>query len=204
MSAEFQIPISLINKLREHEQKMLAWKAQYGDVRPPISIEFGGQKLVVSGSTIHHAPQWKFIPDFLMRYLPSVLGKEWGEAELKKPPEEQHVIVQWRTRVIQYMQKQQMTQDGVYSAAPNGYMAAFLALAWDVYVVQDNGRLDELLMSRLKHPDQFQGARHELFAESTCLRAGYRIEHEDERDGSKKHAEFTAVHKETGQEISEA
>jgi hypothetical protein len=50
--------------------------------------------------------------------------------------------------------------------------------------------------------DQFQGARHELFAEATCLRAGFSIEHEDETDGSTRHAEFTATHKATGQTVS--
>ena len=57
-------------------------------------------------------------------------------------------------------------------------------------------------IERLKNCDQFQGARHELFAEATCLRAGFSIEHEDETDGSTRHAEFTATHKASGQRVS--
>ena len=69
-------------------------------------------------------------------------------------------------------------------------------------VVADNNTLDDVLLARLKHRDHFQGARHELFAEATCLRAGFTVEHENERDGTRKHVEFVAVHKATGQRLS--
>lgn len=62
--------------------------------------------------------------------------------------------------------------------------------------------MDNELLVRLKHRDHFQGARHELFAEAACLRAGFGIEHENEKDYRTRHAEFTATHKKTGQRIS--
>ena len=77
-----------------------------------------------------------------------------------------------------------------------------MAFAYDLYTVGDNSRLDDLLLRRLKNIDQFQGARHELFAEATCLRAGYTIERENEQDRTRRHAEFTAIHRATGQRIS--
>ena len=40
-----------------------------------------------------------------------------------------------------------------------------------------------------------------MFVASTCIRAGFDIEFENEKDGSKKHAEFIATHKNTGQKI---
>jgi len=58
------------------------------------------------------------------------------------------------------------------------------------------------LLHRLKIRDLFQGARHELFAEATCLRAGFSVAHENEKDGTRRHAEFTAKHKATGQLLS--
>jgi hypothetical protein len=79
---------------------------------------------------------------------------------------------------------------------------SYFAFAYDLFVVDDNGRLDSRLIERLKNASQFQGARHELFAEATCLRAGFAIEHEDETDGSTRHAEFTAVHRATGVKLS--
>jgi hypothetical protein len=81
-------------------------------------------------------------------------------------------------------------------------MLAYLTFAYDLYVVEHNARLDGRLLERLKLADQFQGARHELFAEATCLRAGFEIEHEDETDPSRRHAEFTATHTATGQKVS--
>ena len=100
------------------------------------------------------------------------------------------------------MNAQRPQQDGTYEATPNGLLAAYMAFAYDLYTVEDNGRLDDLLLRRVKNIDQFQGARHELFAEATCLRAGYAIEREDERDRTRRHAEFTALHRATGQKVS--
>ena len=54
----------------------------------------------------------------------------------------------------------------------------------------------------MKNRELFQGARHELSAEATCYRAGFTVEHENEKDGSTRHAEFTARHVATGQLLS--
>jgi hypothetical protein len=37
--------------------------------------------------------------------------------------------------------------------------------------------------------------------EATCLRAGFSVIRENERDGTRRHVEFMAVHKETGQHV---
>ena len=50
--------------------------------------------------------------------------------------------------------------------------------------------------------DQFQGVRYELFVAATCIRAGFDIAYEDETDKTKKHPEFVATHRLTGQKIS--
>jgi hypothetical protein len=80
-------------------------------------------------------------------------------------------------------------------------MAACNNFYYDLYTVDDNSLLDDDLLSRLKHREQFQGAMHELFAEATCLRAGFTIIQENEKDTSRRHVEFTAVHKLTGQHV---
>ena len=97
------------------------------------------------------------------------------------------------------MNAQTPQPNGSFGTVPNGFLAAYMALAYDLYTVADDGRLDDLLLHRLKNRDQSQGARHELFAEATCMRAGYKIESEDERDRSRRHAEFTARHQTSGQ-----
>jgi hypothetical protein len=42
---------------------------------------------------------------------------------------------------------------------------------------------------------------YELFVEATCLRAGFTIVRENEKDPNRKHVEFMAVHKSTGQHV---
>lgn len=199
------IPKEILEKIREFERSQKEWKDKYGEIRPPISLDFHGYKMVVSGSRINYSTKWKFFMDFLLDYVPSIFGKEWGEAELSKPAEERHQVVQWRVKALEFMRQEQKrgpNEAGFYETIPNGYLAAYLAFAYDLYIVYDNGRLDDELLRRLKLIDQFQGARHELFVEATCLRADFTIEHEDERNRKMRHAEFTATHKETGQKVS--
>jgi hypothetical protein len=100
------------------------------------------------------------------------------------------------------MKAQTPRPDGIYEATPTGPLLAYVTFAYDLFVVETNGRLDDRLLGRLKQANQFQGARHELFAEATCLRAGFTIEHEDETDRCSRHAEFTATHKPTGVKLS--
>ena len=83
-----------------------------------------------------------------------------------------------------------------------GCRAAYTCFAYDLYVVDDNGGLDDEFLQRLKNRELFQGARHELFAEATCYRAGFTVEHENEKDESMRHAEFTVRHAATGQFLS--
>lgn len=165
-------------------------------------MEFQGYRFVTVGSKLHYSDKWKYFTDFLLDHVSAVFGKDWGDAELAKPEQERHSIVQWWSGARRQMKAQSPQPDGRYTVIPNGLLAAYLAFAYDLYTVGDNSRLDHLLLRRLKNIDQFQGARHELFAEATCLRAGYTIEREDERDGTRRHAEFTATHRVTGQQIS--
>jgi hypothetical protein len=198
------IPPAVIQRFAEHQRRERERVNRFGQVRPEIALDYHGYKLVAVGSKLFYEPseKCKFFPDFLLSYAQSTFGRDWHEAEIAKQPEERHPVMQWRVKAMNYMNKQPPLPDGTYSAVPSGFMAAYLAFAYDLYVVEHNARLDQRLLERLKHPDQFQGARHELFAEATCLRAAFEIEHENESDPTRRHAEFTATHKATGQKIS--
>lgn len=192
-------------QMQKKIQAQQEWMLKYGHVRPCISMDFAGRKFVAAGPKLYWSSKerpWKYIPDFLQDYIPAVFGKEWGEAELAKPEPERHPLVQWRVEALRYMQEQPKLPNGDRVATPNGYMAAYMAFALNLFAIEDNSRFDADLLARLKNKEQFQGARHEVFVEATCLRADFSIEHEDERDGSRRHAEFTAKHKATGQLIS--
>lgn len=181
-----------------------AFTLQFGEVRPPISSDYLGYKFVVAGNKVVYQPkeQAQFFTDILLTFVPNTFGREWFDAEVAKPRGTRHPIFEARYKALSYMNAQPRDAQGVYEAKMTGPMQGYFTFAYDLFTVQDNGRLDARLIERLQDCEQFQGARHELFAEATCLRAGFSIEHEDETDGSTRHAEFTATHKATGQKVS--
>ena len=181
-----------------------AFTQQFGQVRAPISMDFMGYKFVAAGSRLIYQPKEKaqFFTDILLTFVTTTFGKEWFEGEVAKPRGTRHPVFEARFKAMSYMNAQPRNAQGVYSAQMTGPMLGYFTFAYDLFTVQDNGRLDARLIERLKDCGQFQGARHELFAEATCLRAGFTIEHEDETDRSTRHAEFTATHKATGQKVS--
>ena len=190
--------------LAEHQRKEQERIGRFGHVRPELSGNFHGYKFVAIGGNLMYMPaeKCKFFTDVLIARIPLVFGRDWFEQEVAKQPDERHPLMQWRAKGMNYMNAQPQLPDGTYCATPTGPLLAYLTFAYDLYIVEHNARLDSRLLDRLKLHDQFQGARHELFAEATCLRAGFQIEHEDETDPSRRHVEFTARHKSTGQQIS--
>jgi hypothetical protein len=203
-----QVPPEVIEKARryfvEHQRKEQERISKFGHVRPEIAGDFHGYKLVAIGGKVMYMPseKCKFFTDLLIAYVPQMFGRDWFEQEIAKPPNGRHPVMQWRVKGMTFMNAQPPLPDGTRGATPTGPLLAYLTFAYDMYVVEHNAQLDSRLLERLKQADQFQGARHELFAEATCLRAGFEIEHEDETDPSRRHAEFTATHKTTGQRVS--
>lgn len=202
------VPAEVVAKMRagvrEHEQQEQERIRRYGLVRPEIAVDFQGYKVIAIGGTLFYMPsdRCRFLTDVLLAYVPELFGREWFDQEIAKPPNERHPAMQWRIKGMNYMNAQPQLPDGSYGATPTGPLLAYITFAYDLYLVAHNARLDKRLIERLKQIDQFQGARHELFAEATCLRAGFKIEHENEDDRSSRHAEFTATHVATGQTIS--
>lgn len=180
-------------KLREHN---------YGKVRPIIHTDFKGYKFVATGKELHWSKSWKTFPDFLLDYIIKVLGNDWCNSEITKPYVERHPILKWYDGLCHFQNQQEKDKDGLISATPNGVTAAYFLLAYDLYILKHHATLQRKIIDRLKHKDQFQGARYELFVAATCIRAGFDIEYEDETDKTKKHPEFIATHKLTGQKIS--
>lgn len=109
--------------------------------------------------------------------------------------------MQWYDSMCRHQAKQVPSPDGVYAMVPNGATRAYLLFSYYLYTLRQHSALQKSIIERLKHKDQFQGARHELFAAATCIRAGYTIEFEDESDRSQKHSEFVATHRHTKQSI---
>ena len=187
---------------RDAEKKETLRKKKYGNVKSIIHTDAAGRKFVAVGNALYHSDNWVTFIDFLCDYIIYVFGKEWFDSEVAKAEGEQHPVMQWRRSFYRFHEKQEKGIDELYSATPTGPMKAYFTLAYDLYLVRHNSELQELHISRLKDLDQFQGARYELFATTSMIRAGYNIEIEDEQDGASKHVEFIAVHNGTGEKVA--
>ncbi|OPZ84915.1 MAG: hypothetical protein BWY74_04060 [Firmicutes bacterium ADurb.Bin419] len=196
------LPKEVVDYFNEQRHKNVLWQYEYGDVRSIIHSDFKGRKFVAVGNQVYYSDKWKTFPDFLIHYAAGVLGGDWGNTELTKPLVERHPIMQWYDGMCQYQQTHSTKhENGLYSCLPNGDYEAFINLAYDLYILRHHDSLQEVVVRKLKNKEQFQGARYELFAAATCIRAGYLLEYEDETDVTKKHPEFLGTHKDTGQKI---
>jgi hypothetical protein len=173
-------------------------KATYGHIRPVISAEFNAHRFVAVDSTLHFSPRWNTFADFLDDYFRHSFGSGWGQAELAKPLEQRHEAMRWYDHVCRRRAEGVAGPDGLFSIPKDGTIAAFLNLAYDLYVLRDHGKLQKQVLQRLRRPDHFRGARYELFVAATFIRCGFDIAHEDETDSAAPHPEFTAVDRVTG------
>jgi hypothetical protein len=171
---------------------------QQGLGKPIIGVKFGEHQVVAVGNTIYFSKKWKTFPDFLSDYMKQKLDPEWGNAEIVKPLEERHPILQWYDAYCRY-QQQTITKPGELSAAKvTGIVASYLGLAYSLYLLDHNVELQARLIKRLKDRSNFQGAFYELFVANILIRAGFSLTLEEETDGATKHCEFAAVSQRTG------
>jgi hypothetical protein len=197
-----RIQASGLRILKEHEAAERKRLGKFGHVRPAIHADYRGYKVVAIGDQVVFSKAWRTFPDFLADDIKHVLEPAWGKTEIAKPFHERHPIMQWYDGMCRFQQKLQAGPDGLFGFVPNGPTRAYLLLAYDLYTLRHHMALQAAVVKRLKHQRQFQGARHELFAAATCIRAGYDLEYEDERDSTRKHTELIATHRSTGQKAA--
>lgn len=140
----------------EKQRKEQKRVARFGPVRPQMSsIVWEGDRIVAVRNRIYRSSRWKFFSDFLRDYVPEVIGMDWAKAEAAKPEADRHPIIIWRAQAVAYMNALQPPPDGSRAALPSGALAAYNCFAYDLYIVDDNGGLDEELLQRLKIKEQF-------------------------------------------------
>lgn len=196
------IPDEVMARVRDAMEQRRRDEERFGKVRPLVSTVFNGYRIVGVGSVVHWSKTWRTFVDFLLYYIRHVLGAEWGNAELAKPASERHPVIQWFQHSGRFMSATPANEAGLKEAVPDGVTLAYLALAYDLYLVGHHVHLQERLVERLRHPDQFQGARYELAVLGTLVRAGFDVEFEDETDSTQTHPEYTALHRETNRRVS--
>jgi hypothetical protein len=192
------LPQHVQQEIIQRELKDKKRKAQFGEVRDTISLDADGGKFVAVGNQVHFSKKWMTFHDFLFDYIKKCVGVKWGKAETKKDYNARHPILQWYKLLCDFQRKHIKKEGEVYGAVCTGAVGAYLALAYDLYVLRHHSLLQERLIRRLKDTKQFQGARYEVFVTASFIKAGFDINFEDETDRSSSHCEFVATHKKSG------
>ncbi|MBI5749375.1 MAG: hypothetical protein HZA00_09645 [Nitrospinae bacterium] len=79
-----------------------------------------------------------------------------------------------------------------------GAMVAYISLAYNLYLLAHNIKIQTKLIKRLKNKDLFWGAYYETYVAAAFIKAGFDLEFENEDDNSRTHCEFTATCRKTG------
>lgn len=175
---------------------------KYGYGREIASCEHEGYRLVAIGSRFSYSKTWLTFHDSLMDYIKGIVGVDWGNSEIAKPLKDRHVIMQWYDDVCAFQREHIKVPGQVHTAVMTGSIAAYVSLSYDLYTLQHNIGLPEPLVTRLKHPQLFQGARYELYVAAALVRAGFVVEIEDETDVTTTHCDFAATCRLTGKNYS--
>jgi hypothetical protein len=200
-SAKGAIPPQILNIFAKDAADEQRHREHYGNVRRPRTIIAEDWRFIIVGGAMVRIPRKNTFHSFLFQHLYDVLGRGWVTSELNKQ-RDSHPIAEWAEAERRIRPSISSDAAEPVHVVPNGILKAFMALAYDLYVVADNEQLLNRLVKRLKQPRQFQAARYELAVTATLLRAGFDIAHEDERDSSRRHPEFIAKHRATGEEVA--
>jgi hypothetical protein len=167
-----------------------------------LSFESNGFRVVAVGNQLRWGKKWRTFFDFLGDYIKTMLTPEWGNAELKKPLEQRHPLIQWYHMLCTFQRAATPNKNGIYDARMTGAIKAYFSLAYDLYLCAHNAKLQDLLLKRLRNPATFEGALYEAHVIGCFAKAGFEIDFEDEGNSDTTHCEFTAKHPETGQVFS--
>lgn len=200
-----RIPPQLEQEINLHEQRHLASQAiiqkQQGHGKNIIAVKHKNHQLVVVGKKVFYSDKWETFHDFLFEYIIHILGSEWFNNEISKPPSERHIIVKWNTEINEY-KRQFVTQGKISSAPMTGVMEAYLRLAYNLYLLAHNVELQTRLINRLKEPRQFPGAYYEAIVFGNIIKSGFLVEFEDESGNKGKRCECVILNKESNNKFT--
>jgi len=155
-----------------------------------------GLRYVQVGETVFHAKEvhWRTFTSFLRNYITAALDRSWYQIELAKSSPDRHPLMRWFDRALAHdTAAQEQEKDALGFVPATGAIMAIVHLSYDLYCLAHNIELRAKLIERLKAPEQFQGARYEIFVAACLIRAGYQVEFEDEDDRRRTHCEFNAL-----------
>ncbi len=194
-------PQEVLKAFEKHKVKEMTRQQQQGLGKPIIETKFNGQQIVAVGNKLYYSKNWKTFSDFLGAFIKSTIGEKWGNAELKKPLEERHVILQWYNSFCQLQRQHLDASASIQSMPLTGSATCYLGLAYNLYLLKHNVELQNIYIERLKDINNFQGTYYELIVAGCLIRSGFKLELEDETDESNKHCEFSATSLKTGKKF---
>lgn len=171
---------------------------QQGLGKPIISAQMGEQQFVAVGGDLYSSKNWKTFSDFLFYYIKKTLGEKWGNSEIQKRYENRHPILQWYEEICAIQKKYLGRSGEVRSFPATCAIYCYCGLAYNLYLLKHNVELQQRYIERLKDINNFQGAYYELVVANCMIRAGFKLELEDEDDTDTKHCEFSAISLKTG------
>jgi SEC-C motif len=198
---EPSLPAGLIeaaNKLYENVRRQKEWQLFHGETLPAATALWQGTRVVSAGSHLYKVAVEESWYGFLYGLLIEQIGPDWFDAEMAKPEGSAHFLAQWYCEIC----RRERDENGHFTrydpANEVGTTLAFRSIAYDIFCMMQAINLSPKLIDRLRHLNQFEGARYELWVAATLVRAGFSIEFADEDDRSSKHGEGIATHRETG------
>tara|TARA_R110002072_G_scaffold302254_2_gene484465 strand:- start:2066 stop:3181 length:1116 start_codon:yes stop_codon:yes gene_type:complete len=174
----------------------------FGNTPSVNGLNAYGRMLVPVGGKIYQPSDtdfnWETPADFLVSYLKSSFGDLWLEDELAKDYREMHEVAKWYTKGVPNLEEHSSDS----WAKPNGKALSILHLAYDLFVLESVNQLPDFILNRLRNKQNFNGSRYELFVFATLIRAGFTLEHSDEKSGKNGRVpECLAIHTETNQKV---
>ncbi len=172
-------------------------------VKPAI---FQGKKIWAIGDRCYYnRPPNQTFHEFIISILYEKLGEPWRQEQLALEPDKQHFIFQCVYKYKEWRVKNAKASNRtgeIWGAKPDGWSKSLLSLAFDIASLVHIEHLPEKLLSRLKNRNEYQGARYEIAIAAIFARLNYKISFLDEEDTNKKHPEFIAEDRNTGEKIA--
>jgi hypothetical protein len=189
-------------KFREHELKEAAHRNRVGNIMMPIAAVVGDQRVVSVHGKIYWTDVRRTPLDFMDTLMGEYFGDDWWNTETAKPELDRHPVAFWYASLAEQRAKLPRSPRGYVSSPTTGIHAAWYTLAWDLWITANHGLLPPAMLHRLRDFSEFQGARYELTALTTFLRAGYDATLENAEDKSETHPEFLAKAPGSGEIVS--
>lgn len=154
-----------------------------------------GRKAWGIGSRVMFTGPKMTFHEFTIGILSDSLGQEWWDSERLLAEEDQHFLVRCFDAYVRWKgsAKHDEVAPGIYAGDPNGYVQHLASAAFDVITLMHTNSLPEDLISRLRHHDQYQGARYEIGIAAIFSRLDFELEFTTrEQAEGKKRPEFIA------------